>query len=45
MFCYFKGIVRDSRAYDKVQDIICVLKELIKIGEASLNALTNFNVK
>lgn len=41
----FKGIVRDSRAYDDVQDIICILKELIKIGEKLLNTFKDFNVK
>jgi len=39
----FKSIVRDGRAYDKVQDIICILKEFIKVGEKYLNTFKDFN--
>ena len=39
----FKSIVRDGRAYDEVQDIICILKELMKNGEKYLNTFKDFN--
>lgn len=39
----FKSIVKDGRAYDEVQDIICILKELIKVGEKYLNTFKDFN--
>lgn len=38
----FKGIIRDSRAYDEVKDI-CVLKELTKICKEYLNTFKDFN--